>query len=51
MVYKSARNIDGVKVASVNDLNAFEILRPDRVLITREAMDQMKEKAALVAQK
>ena len=51
MVYKSARNIDGVKVSSVSDLNAFEILRPDRVLITREAIDQMKENAAAVVKK
>ncbi len=51
MVYKSARNIDGVKVSSVGDLNAFEILRPDRILITREAIDQMKESAAAVAKK
>jgi large subunit ribosomal protein L4 len=51
MVYKSARNIDGVKVSSVGDLNAFEILRPDRVLITREAIDQMKENAAAKKQK
>lgn len=51
MVYKSARNIDGVKVSCVGDLNAFEILHPDRVLITREAINQMKENAAAAGKK
>ena len=49
MVYKSARNIEGVQVVNVDDLNAFEILRPDSVVIAREAIDQMKEKAAAAA--
>jgi large subunit ribosomal protein L4 len=42
-VYKSARNIPGVTVAHVNDLNAFLILQPQQVLITRSALDAMKE--------
>ena len=46
-VHKSARNIQGVSVMPVADLNAFEILRPDRVLFTREALDQMKEAGAI----
>jgi large subunit ribosomal protein L4 len=45
IVYKSARNIDRVSVSRVSDLNALEILRPHRVLITREAMDQFRETA------
>ena len=45
VVYKSARNIRRVKVASQSDLNAFEILRPHRVLITKAAMDAFKERA------
>ena len=48
VVYKSARNIGGVAVSRVSDLNAFEILRPHRVLMTRDAMDAFKEKAAAV---
>jgi large subunit ribosomal protein L4 len=42
-VYKSARNIQGVTVSHVNDLNALLILQPQQVLITRSAMDAMKE--------
>ncbi len=45
VVYKSARNIDRVSVSRVSDLNALEILRPHRVLITREALDQFRETA------
>ncbi len=44
MVHKSARNIEGVSVSPVCDLNALAILRPDRLLITRAALDQWKEK-------
>ena len=46
MVYKSARNIEKVQVTRVSDLNAYDILRPDRVIITRDAMDKFKEAAA-----
>ncbi len=42
-VYKSARNIPGVSVSHVADLNAFTILRPQQVLITRSALDALKE--------
>ena len=34
-VYKSARNIDQVEVAPVSGLNALNLLRPKRVLITK----------------
>ncbi len=42
-VYKSARNIPTVKVLAVRDLNALALLHPQRVLITRAALDSMKE--------
>lgn len=45
VVYKSARNIEKVQVTRVSDLNAYDILRPDQVLITRDAMDKFKEAA------
>ena len=45
-VYKSARNIRRVSVSRQRDLNALEILRPHRVLITRAALDAFKERAA-----
>ena len=45
-IYKSARNIQGVSVSQASDLNAWAILHPHRLLVTREAMDQLKENAS-----
>jgi large subunit ribosomal protein L4 len=44
-VYKSARNVAGVSVLPVADLNALAILKPQRVIVTREGMDRLKENA------
>ena len=44
-VYLSARNIDRVSVSPVADLNALEILTPKRLLVTREALDAIKERS------
>jgi large subunit ribosomal protein L4 len=44
-VWKSARNIDRVSVSPVADLNALVVLRPRRVLMTRAALDAMRERA------
>jgi large subunit ribosomal protein L4 len=44
-VYLSARNIDGVSIAPVNALNAHKILAPRRLLVTRAALDALKEQA------
>lgn len=38
-LYKSFRNIDGVRVLPVTEINAYEILRPKRLLMTKAAMD------------
>ena len=46
-VYKSARNIDRVAVSSVTDLNAWNVLLPMRVLMTKAALDHLKNKAAV----
>ena len=43
MVYKSARNIEKVSVASVSGLNALAILAPNHVLITRAALDAVRK--------
>lgn len=40
--YKSGRNIAGVSVSPVADLNALSVIKPHRVLITREALDRIK---------
>lgn len=44
-VYLSARNIDRVSVSPVADLNALEILTPKRLLVTREALDAIKQRS------
>ena len=46
LVYMSARNIDKVSVAHVSDLNALSILAPRKLLVTREALDAMKQRGA-----
>lgn len=45
-VYRSARNIEGVSVSPVSDLNALSVLTPKRLLVTRAALDQIRERAA-----
>ncbi len=42
-VYLSARNIEGVGVAPVRELNALSVLKPRRLLVTREALDRIKD--------
>ena len=44
-VYKSARNVPRVEVLPVSDLNALAVLKPHRMLVTKEAMDQLKANA------
>ncbi len=43
-VFKSARNIDRVSVSPVAELNAFSLLMPERVLITKSALDAVRAK-------
>jgi large subunit ribosomal protein L4 len=44
-VYKSARNIDRVSVSPVSDLNALAVLTPRRMLVTKDALDALREQA------
>jgi len=44
-VYKSSRNIEGVTVSPVADLNALAILTPKRMLVTKAALDALRERA------
>jgi large subunit ribosomal protein L4 len=48
-VYKSIRNLAGVSVLPVGDLNALEVLRPRAVLMTKAALDAFRQKAAAAA--
>jgi large subunit ribosomal protein L4 len=44
-IYLSGRNIQGLTVSPVSDLNALNILRPRKLVLTREAMDWIKSRA------
>ncbi|MFH1264599.1 MAG: 50S ribosomal protein L4 [Planctomycetota bacterium] len=44
-VHKSIRNLVEVSVLPVGDLNALEVLRPRRLLMTKAALDAFREKA------
>lgn len=46
-VYKSVRNIQDVTVLPASDLNALAVLRPRRVLVTKEGLDAIQEKAGM----
>ncbi|MBI1248202.1 50S ribosomal protein L4 [bacterium] len=42
--YRSARNIEGVSVSPVADLNAYSVLRPRKLVITKAALDALRSK-------
>ena len=44
-VYKSIRNMADVSVLPVSDLNALNVLRPKRLLMTTAALDSFRDKA------
>ncbi len=44
-LYRSARNIEGVKVAPVAEFNTYDILRQRYLVLTREALEIVKERA------
>jgi large subunit ribosomal protein L4 len=45
-VFKSARNIDRVSVLPVAELNALAVLIPKKILVTKAALDAIKERGA-----
>jgi large subunit ribosomal protein L4 len=44
VVYKSARNLEGVRVLPASDFNAYEVLRPKKLVLTRAALDALRAK-------
>lgn len=42
-VYKSARNIPGVAVVPVNNINVYDILKYENLMITKEAVSKIEE--------
>ncbi len=45
-VYRSVRNLPGVTILPVTDLNALDVLRPRRMLMTRSALEAFRDRAA-----
>jgi large subunit ribosomal protein L4 len=43
-VYLSGRNIEGVKVLPADEFNAYTVLKHKRLLLTRAALDALREK-------
>jgi len=39
-LYKSFRNIAGVRILPVTEINAYEVLRPKRILMTKAALEK-----------
>jgi large subunit ribosomal protein L4 len=48
-VLKSARNIDRVTVSPVAELNALVVLSPQKMLVTKAALDAIKERTTKAA--
>lgn len=42
-VIRSAKNIPGVETASVNTLNVYDILKYDKFIITKDAVQKVEE--------
>lgn len=42
-VYKSGRNIRGVEVLPAAEFNAYAVLRPKKVLLTKAALDELRK--------
>ena len=46
VLWKSGRNIDGLTLRRVQDVNAYDLLRPRAVVFTREAFEAMMKACA-----
>ena len=44
VLYRSARNIEGVQIAPVADFNTYDVLKQRYLLLTREALVALKER-------
>ena len=43
IVYKSARNIEGVNVIPANNINVYDLLKSGKVIITKDAVSKIEE--------
>ena len=42
-IYKSSRNIEGVSVIPVNNINVYDLLKYEKVIITKDALSKIEE--------
>ena len=43
VVYKSARNIEGVAVMPANNINVYDLLKFEKVVMTKDAVSKIEE--------
>ena len=43
VIYKSARNIEGVKVSPVNAINVYDLVNCNKVVIAKAAVEKLEE--------
>ena len=42
-VYKSARNIQGISIIPANNINVYDILKYEKLIITKDAVSKIEE--------
>ncbi|SDJ36360.1 50S ribosomal protein L4 [Proteiniclasticum ruminis] len=42
-VYKSGRNVEGIQVIPVNNINVYDLLKYDNLIITKDAVSRLEE--------
>lgn len=45
LVWRSARNIETLRVSPAGDLNAYNVLRQKQLVVTKAALDKLRQKA------
>ena len=48
IVYKSARNIEGVNVIPANNINVYDLLKSGKVIITKDAVSKIEEEVRIM---
>ena len=42
-IYKSGRNVEGIQVMPVNNINVYDLLKYDNLIITKDAVSKLEE--------
>ena len=43
VLYKSARNIAGVEIIPANNINVYDLLKTEKLIITKDAVSKIEE--------